>query len=134
MIAKDQMMDVLLQACPSFAPEWLAFQREWQDDASNMPLYLALADFARHLIGLVERGETACLPAVFVAVERLHTEGDSYVQEAGTVGLLESLQNLNLHAHGTNPEEFRPYLGPESLRWWEKLYRFWQHGELLTND
>ncbi len=127
-------MGVLLEACPSFAPHWQAFQDEWREEADDLPLYLVLADFARHLIGMVERGEMAELPAVFAGVERLHVEGDEYVREAATVGLLEDLQNLNLHSKGTDPEQFRPYLGPESAQWWDKLYRFWQKGELLTED
>lgn len=127
MIAKDDMMRVLLAACPSFAPQWEAYNNEWRDSDDEMPLYLALADFARHLVGMVERGETAVLPAVFAAVERLHVEGEHYVREAATVGLLEDLQNLNLHPNGTDPEQFRPYLGPVSAEMWHELYRFWQH-------
>jgi hypothetical protein len=134
MIAKNDMMRVLLDACPSFAPQWQAFQDEWRSEADDLPLYLVLADFARHLIGIVERGDTAGLAAVFKAVERLHVEGDHYVREAATVGLLEDLQNLNLHKNTTEPEQFRPYLGPVSERWWVKLYRFRKHGELLTDD
>jgi hypothetical protein len=134
MTAKDDMMRVLTDACPSFAPQWQAFQDEWREEADDLPLYLVLADFARHLIGMVERGETTGLPAIFRAVERLHVEGEHYVREAATVGLLEDLQNLNLHKSGTEPEHFRPYLGPVSERWWDKLYRFWQHGQLLTDE
>jgi hypothetical protein len=133
-IAKDDMMGVLLAACPSFAPQWQAFQDEWRDEAHDLPLYLVLADFARHLIGMVERGETSALPAVFTAVEHLHVEGEHYVREAATIGLLEGLQNLNLHKCGTEPEQFRPYLGPVSERWWDKLYGFWERGELLVDD
>lgn len=134
MIAKDDMMGVLHEACPAFAPRWEAFQEEWRAEADDLPLYLVLADFVRHLIGLVEQCQTAGLPAVFAAVERLHVEGDHYVREAATVGLLENLQNLNLHTGGTDPEQFRQYLGPVSARWWDKLSRFWEHGELLTDD
>jgi len=85
-------------------------------------------------LGMVERGDTAGLPAVFAAIERLHVEGDNYVREAATVGVLEALQNLNLHKNGTDPERFRPYLAHVSARWWDKLYRFWQHGEPLADD
>jgi hypothetical protein len=132
-MTKDEMMGVLLDACPSFTPQWQTFLDEWQEEGDDPPLYLALADFARHLIGMVERGETASFPAIFAAVERLHTEGDHYVREAATVGLLEDLQNLNLH-RTTRPELFRQYLGPESQRWWDKLYRFWEHGQPLAED
>jgi hypothetical protein len=133
-IAKDDMMGVLLEACPAFAPQWEAFRDEWREHADDLPLYLVLGDLARHLIRMVEQGETTGLAAVFTAVERLHVEGEHYVREAATVGLLEDLQNLNLHPNGTNPEQFRRYLGPVSARWWDKLYRFWDHGELLTDD
>jgi hypothetical protein len=133
MIVKDDMMGVLVDACPSFASDWHAFKDEWREE-SDLPLYVVLADLARHLIGKVERGETADLPEVFAAIERLHVEGDGYVKEAATVGLLEDLQNLNLHPNGTEPEQFRPYLCPVSAQWWDKLYRFWQRGELLAED
>jgi hypothetical protein len=73
MIAKDDMMAVLLDGCPSFAPQWQAFQ---------------------------------------------DVDGDDWVREAAAVGLVESLENLNLHENGTDPEQFRPFLGPESSRWW----------------
>lgn len=134
MIAKDDMMRVLVDACPSFGPEWQAFQDEWRGETDDLPLYVVLAFFARHLIGMLERGETAGLLAVFAAVERLHLEGDGYVREAGTVGLLEDLQNLNLHSNGTEPEQFRRFLGPATAGWWDKLSRFWEHGELLADD
>jgi hypothetical protein len=127
-ITKDDMMGVLLAACPSFTPEWEAFVDEWKDEAGDLPLYLALSSFARHIIGMLERNEVGDFPAIFQAVERLHVEGDSYVQETATVGLLEDLQNLNLH-RTTQPEQFRPYLGPQSRQGWDDLYRFWKGGQ-----
>lgn len=133
MITKNSMMDVLIEACPSFIPEWHVFLDEWKDEAADLPFYVALADFARHLIGLLERGETKRFPDIFLAVERLLVEGDHYVREAATVGLLEGLQNLNLHTK-TDPEDFRRYFGPETERWWDKLCQFWRHGKLLTDD
>ncbi len=131
-ITKDDMIGVLIDGCPSFAPRWQEFTEEWQEER-DLPLYLALSDFARHLIGLLERGETAGFPAIFAAIERLHVEGEPYVTEAATVGLLENLQNLNLHST-TRPEQFRSHLGPVSARWWDKLYQFWDRGDLLSED
>jgi hypothetical protein len=132
MIAKADMMGVLVEACPSFAPHWEAFQDEWREEA-DPPLYLSLSDFARHLIGMSERGEATGLSAAFAAVELLHREGDPYVREAATVGLLEALQNRNLHTNGTSPDLIRPYLGPVSARGWDELNRFWEGGERLTD-
>ena len=124
MIRKEEMMDVLLTECPSFQNAWREFQAEWQEDNIELPIYVALADFARHIIEKLKSDETKEFPAIFRAIERLHTEGDGYVREAAIIGILESLQNENLHSL-TTPDQFERYLGPESRRWWDKLNRFW---------
>jgi hypothetical protein len=126
-IDKYDMMSVLLDACPSFAPAWKTFLEEWREEANDLPLYLALGELARHLCGMVARGETGPFRQVFAAVERLLVEGDGYVREAACIGLLEDLQNANLHV-GTEPEQFRPFLGPEAARCWSALNAFW-YGE-----
>lgn len=130
LITKSEMMMPLLTACPSFQPAWEDFVREWTDDRGDLPLYLALSALARHLIGMLARNETATFPAIFAVVERWHVEGDSYVKEAATVCLLEDLQNMNLHTT-TRPEELRAFLGPVSAKCWDKLFGFWERGELL---
>jgi hypothetical protein len=121
------MMDVLLEACPSFRPKWQAFLAEWKESADDLPHYIALADLARHLIAMLERSETESFPSVFDAVERLQIEGEPYVDEAMVVGLLEDLQNLNLHER-TTPEQIRPFLGPKSAVAWDELHKFWRDG------
>ena len=133
MITRDEMMVPMLDACHSFRAPWEEFLAEWRDEKNELPLYIALSELARHLIAMLERGETGSFGKIFDVVERWHTEGDGYVREAATVGLLEDLQNTNLHSK-TEPEQFRPFLRPESLRWWDKLCRFWEKGELLTDD
>ncbi len=129
MIVKDDMMGVLLDACPSFQPSWEAWLAEWAESADDPPLYLALAEFARHLIGMLERSVTVSFPAIFAAVERLQLDGEHFVREAAIVGLLEDLQNLNLHT-ATEPEQFRPFLGPKSAAAWDELYGFWHQVHL----
>jgi len=130
MISKDDMIPLMLEACPSFEPKWREFLDSWQEE-SEPPIYLALSDLARHLIDMLARKDTATFPVVFAVVERWHVEGSLYVIEAATVGLLEDLQNTGLHK-GTDPEQFRPWLLPESAKWWDKLYAFWEHGESLN--
>ena len=125
-------MNLMLSACPSFQAQWKSFNDEWKDEPGGLPLYLALADLARHLIGMLERGETASFPGIFEVVEQWHLQGDGYVREAATVGLLEDLQNMGLH-ESTTPELFRPFLGTVSTQWWDKLYGFWERGELLQD-
>ena len=130
MIQRDNMMAPMVAACPSFAPKWTAFLNEWKDDKKGLPLYLALADLARHVISMLEQGATETFPLIFNVVELWHADGEPYVQEAATVGFLEALQNSNLHQN-TRPEQFRQFLGPLSGEWWDKLNGFWEHGELL---
>ena len=119
MVSKGDMMNALLAACPTFGPSWRTFLDEWQNEPVELPLYVALGDFARHLISMLDRGETSAFPEIFRVIENLHVDGDSYVKEAATIGILERLQNSN------EPEKFRRYLGPESQKWWDKLNRFW---------
>lgn len=125
-------MPLLLRVCPSFEGKWREFLDDWRDEP-DPPLYVALSDLARHLINMLARNETASFPQIFAVVERWHLEGDSYVSEAATVGLLESLQNTALH-DGTTSEQFRQYLKPASIKWWDKLHAFWERGVPLHDD
>ncbi|WP_223736984.1 DUF7674 family protein [Ensifer adhaerens] len=124
---RSNMFEPLLRAAPSFGEPWAAFQEEYRDD-DHPPLYLALAELACHLIKKLEAGDTRHFGAVFDVVERWHTNGDAYVREAATVGLLEDLQNVNLHRE-TSPDGFVRWLGPESLGWWIRVREFWTLGK-----
>ena len=132
MIRREEIPEILLNACPSFGPKWQEFLDEWRNEP-DPPIYLALAEFARHIIDLLANRDTAQFPMVFDAIERMHTEGEGFVKEAATIGLLEALQNTNLH-QTTEPEQFRPYLRTVSESWWDKLYDFWEKGTLLTDN
>jgi hypothetical protein len=37
-VAKDDMMDALLGACPTFEPSWREFLNEWQGESEDIPL------------------------------------------------------------------------------------------------
>lgn len=131
MIARSEMFTPLLEADPAFEPRWRGFVAEYADE-SELPLYIALGEFAQHLIERQKRGDTEGFDKVFDVVEQWHTEGDSYVTEAASIGFLESLQNLlggndrSKDVGGVRASDFEQYLGEETRRWWEKLYRFWE--------
>jgi hypothetical protein len=124
------MFTPLLEADPSFEPRWRGFVAEYASE-SELPLYIALGELAQHLIERRQRGDTEGFDRVFHVVERWHTDGDSYVSEAGSIGFLESLQNLLggnerwKDVGGVRASDFEPYLGEETRRWWKKLYKFW---------
>lgn len=131
MITRSQMFDPLLEADPSFEKPWQTFIADYADEPEP-PLYVALWELADHLVERLRLGDVEGFDKVFEVVERWHTEGDHYVSEAATVGLLESLQNVlggndrKRGVDGVLASDFEPYLGPETRKWWDKLYRFWE--------
>jgi hypothetical protein len=120
-ITKEQVMPLLLKACPSFTKRWEE-HRAFYDDESL--LYVDLGEFAHHLVELHKTDQTSEFAAVFDVIERLHLEGDDYVKEAATIGMLEGIQNVagNLDV---DPEVFAPYLESESTKQWQQLNDFW---------
>ncbi|MEZ2329958.1 hypothetical protein AB6802_09555 [Mesorhizobium sp. RCC_202] len=124
------MFEPLLQAEPSFRAQWERFRQEWSGEESP-PLYLALSQLAEHLIARLSAGDTGRFDGVFDVVERWIVEGDNHVREAAVVGLLEDLQNSNLH-RATRPEDFLPWLRPQSAIWWAKVDTFWAEGRPLA--
>jgi hypothetical protein len=127
MIERRDVEPLLLKACPSVQanPDRLEWHKDW-DDADEPPLYLLTADFVRHLTALNAAGDRRDFPAVFQVVEDLHRNGDPYVRELATVGILEDLQNTNLHPEGSKPDDFIGYLLPVSKWWWEEVELFWE--------
>ena len=133
MISRDQMFEPMLAACPSFTPAWTEFCANWEKEPGDRPLYLALSDFARHLVERLLSGVTEEFPAVFQVVERWHCAGDDYVREAAIIGLLEGIQNDAAH-EGIDPGLFERWLLPESKKWWDKLNRFWDGDALALRE
>jgi hypothetical protein len=133
MIKKDDMFQPMLDANPALILAWGEFVEKWKDEKDGLPFYLALGDLARHLVDQLKLGRTEEFAPVFAVVERWHCEGDHYVREAATVGLLESIQNIAGH-EGLDPAHFEQWFGPETKRWWDKLNLFWSEGKLLTDE
>ncbi|WP_406872209.1 hypothetical protein WHT83_20200 [Aminobacter sp. P9b] len=123
MISRLDMFDVLMEVDPTFQPVWDAFADKWRDQ-TELPLYLALGDLARHVIGKLEGGQVRELQHIFAVVERWLADGDELVREATTIGLLEDLQNRNLHKT-TSPDQLKQWLGPRSAAQWIEVERFW---------
>jgi hypothetical protein len=72
-IRKEQVMTLLLKACPSFTQTWEE-HRAFYDDEDL--LYVDLGEFAHHLVELHQTGQSGEFPAVFEVIERLHLAGD----------------------------------------------------------
>jgi hypothetical protein len=132
-ITKENMIPLLLEASPGFKSVWEEFVKTQNSEPENLPYYICLGDFARYLIEKLDKKDTHDFEAVFQVIEQLHIEGDSYVKNAATVGLLEGIQNIMLNTD-KNPDLFRPFLLPETTRWWNKLNDFWEKGKILSDD
>ena len=133
MITRNQVMPLLLAACPSFEGPYRQYLARW--GAQEELLYVSLGELAHQLVRLQRGGNTGEFQAVFLVVERLHTEGDDYVREAASIGLLEDIQNIaswEPGVFGKDAGAFLPYLYPETRRWWDKLNRFWR-GEGISD-
>jgi hypothetical protein len=121
MITEPQIIPMLVAASPSFQAEVNAHRAEFEEEL----IYLLMGDFARLLLQLHREGRTAEFPAVSQVIERLHIDGDPFVREVATIGLLEGIQN-NWEHSDVDPELFGKYLQPESRKWWDELNAFWR--------
>ncbi|WP_237060863.1 DUF7674 family protein [Microbulbifer sediminum] len=124
------MFKPILAVSDGFRPIWNAFVNEWGDD-EELPQYLALSDLARYISKLVSESRTQELSDIFEVIERWHLEGDDYVREAVTVGILENLQNINVVGSDV-PDQVQKLLLPESKSQWAKINEFWETGKLIS--
>jgi hypothetical protein len=140
MITRYDMFEPLLEVLPAFRPNWEAFVAYWKDnpnhqkdDPRDLPNYLLLGDLADYLAERLLADDTDSVARALAVCERWLLEGEHYVQEAATVGLLEDLQN-RAQRLDIAEERFTALLGPEGKHWWDKVNAFWNKGELLVDE
>lgn len=129
MIGRDDVIPMLLEAVPSFSEEWNEIEYHplfWDEETeTSLDHVVVRSVFAQHVVRLQRSEATGELTRLFEVVEMIHTDGDEYVQNLATIGLLEGIQFACSHTTDVPQEEFEPYLGPESRRWWRGLNAFW---------
>ncbi|HEX9061059.1 MAG TPA: hypothetical protein VF941_12840 [Clostridia bacterium] len=128
MILRDNVMTLLVDACPSFKNKWEEHLQDIWDRTSETILYTDFSELARHLSSLVENNHFEEFPAIFEIVEQLVIEGDSFVQEAVVVGLIEDFQN-NLLSKRYELSLIDRFLKTETKKYWVKVIQFW-NGEI----
>ncbi|MDQ2088211.1 hypothetical protein RBH29_17445 [Herbivorax sp. ANBcel31] len=124
MISKKQIIELIIDACPSYKSRWEEYCSNSYNDGEEMLLYVDVSDFVQHIINLYKKNDLKEFDKVFDLIELLHINGDEYVKELATIGILESMQNLCLNSD-LNPEIFVQYLKAESKKWWDSLNDFW---------
>lgn len=132
MIGQAQMFEPVFEILPDFRLELSEMSDNFQKGAAGWPTYLATAALAARLIGLLEKDEIETVEHILEIVDRWIVEGDASVRQVAIVGLIENLQNGNLHST-TRPEDFRKLLGPESRYWWKKVEKFWLRGDIIRD-
>ena len=115
------MIQRFLEACPSFEKNW---EEHRAQNGTDILYYIVLGDFAHHLLELHQNNQTETFPAIARAIEDLLLEGDSFVKEAASIGLLEAIQNVWAN-NEVDPELFYSYLLPISAKWWQSVNDFW---------
>jgi len=123
MITLDEVMPLLLEACPAFVPELEAYYSRHDIVPGSRPFYYIEAGrLASWLFALMESNQIECFPIVFGVIERLFAEGNDQVQMLAALGILEGLQNRAGYAHGPlGHTVFLPWLGPLTRKEWDNL-------------
>jgi hypothetical protein len=120
MIQVQEVMPMLLVACPSFSERWQEHVEEYGNDV----FYVASGSFAHHIVACYEDGVLSSFAQTAEVIENLCVNGSPQSRELVIVGLLEGIQNVWGNKYD-EPNFFEKYLQPESLRCWRELNRFW---------
>ena len=92
MIHADDIIGILVEANPDFHQTSEDFLSAWENEG-HLPYYLLLGDTGFDVAEFIKDGDFHALAKTFEMIENLHVNGDHYVKEAASLGLLESIQN-----------------------------------------
>jgi hypothetical protein len=110
-IRYDDVLPLLLEACPSYAPSDEASRH---DDRNGH--YVNVWFFVSHLIRLLGEGRTEQFPLVFEVVDRVLGEGDHEARGLISNGFLRDLTSPEAFVGApTGPRDFVLWLGPRAL-------------------
>ena len=116
MITQDQIIPIVLKACPSFKGVY--------EISDNQDLvYAVMGELAYHLLSLYKENQTEEFNELSKVIEDIHIDGDGYVKELATIDFLESIQNIWIN-NEVDSEIFSKYFRPESKKWWDQLNDF----------
>ncbi len=126
MVTQDEVMGLLLEACPKFRPRWEDYLVHWygtREPEELIPMS-DVAQFSSYLVEEAKAGRTTCFAQVFTLMERLLVEGSEDVQYWVTVGCLEDLQNIASN-RDIDYKIFEPWLGERTKTEWRGLIDYW---------
>jgi hypothetical protein len=106
-LTRDQIIPMLLAACPQFQATWQAHLDDWSgyepderdrdavEDGNIRGYFNDINAFQRYLIEQLRLGNEDEFPAAFAAIEQLMLRGDAAVREVLVIGLFEDLYQGN---------------------------------------
>ncbi|MGN7358118.1 DUF7674 family protein [Paenibacillus sp. SAF-054] len=89
MIEKNKVMDMFIEACPSYKPRFDKYIAENYKPGEERLMYVDISDFIEHMNELHKNGKSEELEKIFNVVEQLYIHGDEFVKEFATIGILE---------------------------------------------
>lgn len=125
MITREEVMNLFIEACPSFKENWEAYISSEEDRNSSTVLYSDLTCFANYLVCQKDNEMMIETKIVFDIIEQILQQGDTFVKEAITVGLLEDIQNI-LISQSMGLNVFNMYMHKETKKSWRDLTDFWK--------
>jgi hypothetical protein len=111
-IRYDDVVAFLIAACPSYegSPE-----RASVDDANGE--YIRVTGFVRHLIRLLDEGDTESFSSVFGVVEWILEEAQPPAAQLIGAGFFDDLADSSLYeGRRVQPVDFGQWLGPRARR------------------
>ena len=129
-ITAEQVPRLLVASCTWVSQAWTEVAEENQAPArpGGRLGYLDAGWIVDRLADRFASGNTDGFDAFFDLVERLVVDGDDYVRNLGVIGYLEGMQMQTVTSKGVDPEAFRPWLRPLSLKYWAAIHDFWEAG------
>ena len=124
-IAKAQVVPLLLEASPSARPAWEQHLASWHGEQAGDVNDVAV--FAHHIVDCYAEGATAEYGELFATVERILSEGDDEARSLAAFGLLEDVQTIASH-QSFGPDAFVSWLGPKSREAWDQIATLWRSG------
>jgi hypothetical protein len=124
-ISRRQVLTLLRDAAPGFDDSWRKHRESWGGQEPGD--FNDAAALAHYLVRCYAAGQTAELPVVFGAIERILREGDDDARELAAFGVLEDIQTLATH-EPFGPQAFELWLGPAGQKAWAEIGALWQAG------
>jgi hypothetical protein len=129
-IRKEEMIPMLLAACPGFQVRWEEYIASRSSEAAGV--YNDIGEFVAYLLDAYKDGKTDCIRAAFDTLERFLVEGDSETRERATIGFIEDVQNASSW-EPFGAKAFIPFLKPNSHEAWIEVEIMWRGKSSLAD-